>query len=462
MRMNTNIPMMATTPDVAGSLMSGMAARQQMLDWQSQNALRDFMQQRGGDVLSGDANALAGLAGLSPELAMKVQGQQHGMAMDERQFGLAQQQARHGMNIDNQRLALARQEGTRAAAEHAARMSALERQQSMEEVSRAGQAVAMAWKQGPRAYEQAMSRIGDALPDEMKGVPYEEAPYLLEFFAGVGDAFAGPEPMSPEGKLYADINAGMVPPDAARGDEFRPATPDELQRFGAAAGQIGPDGRFYPVNPPSGMSLRTTPDGGVEMVQGPGAGGKFTEAQSKDNVYATRARGALADVNMYEGALLSLPDTAAGAIPLGLGNYAQSEDFQVGQNAGTEFLQAILRKDTGTAITSQEQEEFGKTYLPKPGDKTATVQRKREARERAVQAIESGMSPEQILAQERALMGTKLTTASDGMDNRPIPPTPPQSFATNPQVKSLLDSGIDPQMLWDNLSDETKREFFGG
>jgi len=61
---------------------------------------------------------------------------------------------------------------------------------------------------------------------------------------------------------------------------FRAASPEEAARFGAAGGQIDDKtGRFYPINPPSGMALETGPDGSLRFVQGPGAGpGSFGNA----------------------------------------------------------------------------------------------------------------------------------------------------------------------------------------
>lgn len=191
-------------------------------------------------------------------------------------------------------------------------------------------------------------------------------------------------------------------------EEFRQATPEEAAGYGATAGQFGPDGRFYPNNPPSGMSIESDGQGGFRMVQGPGAQNKqFTEAQSKDNVFSTRARGALPTVDQYEDKLTSLGNRALDYDPTGLvrGNL-QSPDFQVAKAAGEEFLQAVLRKDTGAAITAQEQELYGKTYLPQPGDGPDVIAYKRKARERAVAAIESGMSPAQMVAQEQALMNS--------------------------------------------------------
>lgn len=78
MRMNTNIPMMADVPDIAGAVMRGREARQQSLEWEAQNALRDTMQQYGGAAMQGDPNALAQIAQHDPRMALGVQGDRLG------------------------------------------------------------------------------------------------------------------------------------------------------------------------------------------------------------------------------------------------------------------------------------------------------------------------------------------------------------------------------------------------
>lgn len=55
---------------------------------------------------------------------------------------------------------------------------------------------------------------------------------------------------------------------------FRPATPEEAQVYGSQ-GQIDTQtGRFYPIRPPSGMSIESTPGGGFRVVQGAGVKGE--------------------------------------------------------------------------------------------------------------------------------------------------------------------------------------------
>ena len=54
---------------------------------------------------------------------------------------------------------------------------------------------------------------------------------------------------------------------------FRPATPEEAAQYNALAGQVDDrTDRFYPANPPSGMTITGTPEGGFQFIQGPGVG----------------------------------------------------------------------------------------------------------------------------------------------------------------------------------------------
>lgn len=198
------------------------------------------------------------------------------------------------------------------------------------------------------------------------------------------------DPYSTIGKLQADLAAGRI---------------NEEQYNIAVQGMA-----------PTGMSIETTPDGGIRLVQGAGVTQKpFTEGQSKDVVFATRAAGALETLEPVADALTSLGERAAGADPTGIIRGAvQSENFQVAKAAGDEFLQAILRKDTGAAITAQEQELYGKTYLPQPGDGPAVLEQKRQARQRALSALGAGMSPTQMLAVERGLQTKGAAPAQTG------------------------------------------------
>jgi hypothetical protein len=176
------------------------------------------------------------------------------------------------------------------------------------------------------------------------------------------------------------------------------------------------------------------PDGKPMIIRGGiGADVKFTEGQSKDNVYATRARGALETLDPIASELASVTQRAANADPTGVIRGAvQSDTFQIAQQAGEEFLQAILRKDTGAAITQDEQELYGKTYLPQPGDNEAVLAAKAASRQRAIAAIEAGMNLDQITATERALVN-----AAANMGAAAAPSGAPRRLRFNPATGEL-------------------------
>ena len=184
---------------------------------------------------------------------------------------------------------------------------------------------------------------------------------------------------------------------------------DAGERYRAVGGQVWdfkPEGGGAPVLIGGTEEIIYGPDGNPIVVRGAsGTAGKMklTEGQSKDNVFVTRADGALkAFEKGNSGALLSFGESAAGSLPFGVGRYMQGNDYQTAENQGNEFLQAILRKDTGAAITVDEQRLYGDTYLPRPGDGPAVLEAKKLARARAVEAMKSGMDPRQVAMTEQA------------------------------------------------------------
>jgi hypothetical protein len=94
-------------------------------------------------------------------------------------------------------------------------------------------------------------------------------------------------------KEYQDFmrTGGAVAPVAKLG--FRAATPEEAAQFNATSGQIDQDnGRFYPFNPPKGMSLTVDKDGNISFVEGAGSGsGSGTGKKTTDYVYTTSETG---------------------------------------------------------------------------------------------------------------------------------------------------------------------------
>lgn len=237
--------------------------------------------------------------------------------------------------------------------------------------------------------------------------------------------------MDPEGNIST---AAAAPKPSSVADQYRVV--------GNTLYDLGAEGGPKPVGEGQGQEMVVYgPNGEPIMVQGPtGSSAKFTEGQSKDNVYSTRARGALEVLDPLAETLTSRVDRGAEMVPFGLARGVQSDDYQVAQQAGTEFLQAILRKDTGAAITTDETESYGRVYLPQPGDGPAVLEAKRQARIRAVNAIESGMNPSQMLARDRALLKSEIEAGTYEGDGSPAPQSPqaePKRLRYNPETGEL-------------------------
>ena len=107
---------------------------------------------------------------------------------------------------------------------------------------------------GSSEYQQFILNNGEAPTQGFRVATPQEA---AQFGAASGQ-------FGPDGRFY--------PTEALEGAGFRQATPEEAASYGAAGGQFGPDGRFYAVNPPSGFNLTTNPDGTFSLSQGTGAG----------------------------------------------------------------------------------------------------------------------------------------------------------------------------------------------
>ena len=175
--------------------------------------------------------------------------------------------------------------------------------------------------------------------------------------------------------------------------------------------------KAQPQRAPSGYQWQA--DGTLAPIKGgpadkPAAGsggvvGKLTEGQEKTIIYGNRAARALDALDQVDTALTNYWDAQGSGLPLGIGNQVVSEDYQKARQLSDEFLSAILRKDTGAAITDQEMQIYGRTYLPQPGDSPAVLEQKRAARRQAVDDLRRGLGDRGSL-----IDGSAASPASDG------------------------------------------------
>lgn len=242
--------------DIAGSYGRGRVSYEIGQEAERRNALQAFMADNGQALMSGDQNALSGLMQFDPQMALGLQRQGQQDALQREQMDLSRQQAQHGMANDSARLELARAEGKRQAEAFAVQLDDRKRAELAEKAKKASETALVAYKQGPEAWD----RWNDSNP-EFENVAYEDAPIKISTALGALEALMpqavepmspegklahdvnaglvaqpGPQPLSPEGKLATDVKAGIVDPNAAKPYDFE--AEEDLRKEYTALGPV--------------------------------------------------------------------------------------------------------------------------------------------------------------------------------------------------------------------------------
>lgn len=119
--------------------------------------------------------------------------------------------------------------------------------------------------------------------------------------------------------------------------------------------------------------------------------GKQNEGQSKDSGYANRlfsAEQTLRDPKVSE-AGMSLYQTGKNGVPVA-GQYMTSPEYQKYDQAGRNFINAVLRRESGAAISQSEFDNAYKQYLPRPGDSKERLAEKQKNRQDTIASIAGG------------------------------------------------------------------------
>jgi len=139
-----------------------------------------------------------------------------------------------------------------------------------------------------------------------------------------------------------------------------------------------------------------------------------TEFQGKSAAYGLRAREADKILNEVQGKYSPAKINAKNAVSewpivggaLGaIQNNTLSDTDQKAEQAQRNFVNAVLRQESGAAISPSEFENAKKQYFPQPGDSKAVIAQKDVNRKLAIQGFDSNAGRAKIMAPGAAATG---------------------------------------------------------
>jgi hypothetical protein len=158
--------------------------------------------------------------------------------------------------------------------------------------------------------------------------------------------------------------------------------------------QVNPDGSVVPLNVH-----------GVTDAQpsNPYANGKMTQDEKTSAIYADRMGPANKIISQHEnindgfGGFVEGMAVNTGRYP----NVMQSTDRQLVEQAKRDFVNAVLRRESGAVINPSEFANAERQYFPQPGDSKEVIAQKRRNRETALHAFYRAAGPHYQVPKEQ-------------------------------------------------------------
>lgn len=173
-------------------------------------------------------------------------------------------------------------------------------------------------------------------------------------------------------KSAANVMSAVLAQRTKGTKQFRVATPEEAAKYGAEAGQFDDQGRFYPTQQ-------------VQKTQ------QLTGGEQKATGFFNRAYQSQIILNDLENQGTSMRNYIAGTVPFG--NFLRTSEGQRYDQAKRDFINAILRQESGAVIGVDEFENAEKQYFPQPGDTADVIAQKRRNREAAIAGLKVASGP---------------------------------------------------------------------
>lgn len=174
----------------------------------------------------------------------------------------------------------------------------------------------------------------------------------------------------------------------ARNPKTLPPTDIERKLMAAGIDPRSEEGRKIILRSiaPKNTTLSVGTEGTVQFTDGVNEDGapKLNVEQGKNTGFLIRAESADKVISDFESEGTSMWNKAASALPLGAGNYFVSQDTQKLNQAKRDFINAVLRQESGAVIGEQEFANAEQQYFPQPGDGPEVIKQKADNRKNAI------------------------------------------------------------------------------
>ena len=158
------------------------------------------------------------------------------------------------------------------------------------------------------------------------------------------------------------------------------------------------------------------------------------ESESGAVIYSGRMRQAENDLRLVEREGTDFMQKIYSNAPFNLGNYMTSTEFKSYDQARKNFINAVLRRESGAAIAESEFDNANSQYFPQPGDPQEIIDQKRRNRELAITLMEAGAGEGAAYAQQEVLKMQRQINPLFGTDEYVAPEAPAQSEGGNTEV----------------------------
>ncbi|MCP4410080.1 MAG: hypothetical protein GY807_20515 [Gammaproteobacteria bacterium] len=185
-------------------------------------------------------------------------------------------------------------------------------------------------------------------------------------------------------ELAAQVQAGMPIAEAWKQVGRQQKHPSSVQEYEYAKGQ-GYGGSYTDFV----RDMKRAGSSSVTVNNLP----KLTVDQAKNSGFLIRGRDANSVLSELEGQGTSFANKMLEQAPLGLGNFGLDANYQRYEQARRDFVNAVLRRESGAVISNEEFANAERQYFPQPGDGPEVIAQKRQNRINAVRGFEVGAGP---------------------------------------------------------------------